>query len=158
MRIHVLAPLAATLALAVAPGAPAAADDAVPGHAIVARTAPDALVIWDATADVTSIVKDKVSDTDAASRLERDALRVLASTADRLKRAKTVTVRVIYNKTGDVSPVYGSPTFAGVERFANLTVDAADVSGDKDKWRDLSDKAPVPAWVAFKIVGSLPPR
>jgi hypothetical protein len=66
-------------------------------------------------------------------------------------------VRVIYSKTGEVSPVYGTPTFADVERFATLTMKAEDAASDRDKWRELGDGAP-PAWVQFDVVGELPPR
>lgn len=139
--------------------ATAALADEVPGHAVLAKPAGDALVIWDASPVVASIVKSKTNDSDANDLLERDAARVLATMAPNVdKSAKTITVRVIYSKTGAVSPVYGTPTFMGIERYATLTVPAGDAQTDRDKWKELDPKAPVPAWFAFKVTGLLPPR
>jgi hypothetical protein len=131
----------------------------VPGHVVLARTEEDALAIWDSTPEVAAIVNDKVSDADAKARLELDALRVLAQVQPKISsNAKTITIRVIYSKSGEVSKVYGTPTFAGVERYANLKVKAADAASDRDKWKELGDKAAPPAWVDFEVVGELPPR
>lgn len=159
MRHLTLLALAA-VSLPLATPAATRADDAsgVPGHVIVARTTEDALLIWDASPEVATIVRDKVSDSDANARIEHDALRVLATSLKKVSAAKTITVRVIYNKTGDVSPTYGAPTFAGVERYATVTVDSANAAGDKDKWQELDAKANPPAWIAYKVIGALPPR
>ncbi len=135
-----------------------AADDVVPGHVVVARSSNDALVLWDMTAEVAALVRDRTSDDVANARIERDALRVLARSIQRLPHAKTITIRAIYNKTGDVSPTYGAATFLGVERYATITMDAGAARSDRDGWRELGATAPIPAWIAFKIVGALPPR
>lgn len=136
-----------------------AADDATPpGHIIVARATSDALLIWDASAAVTKIVTARTPDSDANASLEREALQLLAGKVAELKDTKTISLRVIYNKTGDVSPIYGSATFAGVERYAVLSMATADLVADRDKWRELNEKAAVPAWIGFKILGALPPR
>ncbi len=138
---------------------PAVADDAVPGHAVLARASEDALVLWDASQVVATIVKDKFNDADANALIKRDAYRVLVSMAPNIdKSAKTVTVRVIYSKTGAVSPVYGTPTFTGIERYATLTASGSDVRSDRDHWKELDAKAAPPAWLEYKIVGLLPPH
>jgi hypothetical protein len=136
----------------------AAATPEVPGHVVLARAEGDALLIWDSTAEVATIVSDKLSDAEANARLERDALRVLAAAQPKMTGAKSITVRVVFSKTGDVSPVYGSPTFAGIERYATLKIDAADASSDRDKWKELAADAMPPAWVQFDVIGALPPR
>jgi hypothetical protein len=137
----------------------AASAEDVPGHAVLAKPDGDALVIWDASTVVASIVKTKANDTAANDLLERDAVRVMATMApDVDKGAKTITVRVIYSKTGAVSPVYGTPTFMGIERYATLTAPASDAQSDRDKWKELDAKTPVPSWLAFKVTGLLPPR
>jgi hypothetical protein len=148
----------AALAAFFVPGTAATATPEVPGHVVLARAEGDALLIWDSTAEVAAIVSDKLSDAAANARLERDALRVLAAEQSKVTSAKSITVRVVFSKTGDVSPVYGSPTFAGIERYATLKIDAADVSSDRDKWKELADDATPPAWVKFDVVGELPPR
>ncbi len=141
-------------------GAPVLAEEpAIPGHVVVARVSDDALIIWDASPEIAAIVTNKTADDAANAQLERDALRVLAQNVSRLeKSAKSVTVRVIYNKTGAVSPVYGAPTFAGVERYATLEASYKDAAADRDKWKELDPKHAVPSWIAFKVIGRLPPR
>jgi hypothetical protein len=141
------------------PGPAWAENSAVPGHVVLARTGDDALAIWDSTPEVAAIVSVKLGEADAKARLERDALRVLAQVQPKISSsAKTISVRIIYSKTGDVSPVYGSATFAGVERYAILKVNAVDAATDRDKWKELGDGAAPPTWVQFDIVGELPPR
>ncbi len=153
----VVAPaLAALAALAGTP--PPAAGQSVPGHVILAKISGDALLLWDATPEVAAVVDGKLPDDAANERLERDALRVLADEFPKVERSRSITLRVLYDKTGDVSPVYGTATFAGVETYATLTMRTADVARDRDRRRDLEAAAPPPAWVTFRIVGKLPPR
>jgi hypothetical protein len=113
----------------------------------------------DADPEVASIVTSKASDADANDRLKRDALQALASKLSLLQKAKSVTVRVIYDKVGAVSPTYGSLTFSGVERYANLTMSIADAKTNRDRWKDAaSSQQPLPAWINFAVVGELPQR
>ena len=138
--------------------APAVAQN-VPGDAVLAKPGGNALVIWDASPVVASIVKTKTPDAEAAETLERDAVRVLAGMSGLVeKSAKSVTVRVTYAETGAVSPVYGTRPFAGIELYATLTAPAADTAGDRDHWKTLGPKTPLPPWFVFKVVGKLPPR
>jgi hypothetical protein len=146
------------LALALLAGTlPARALENVPGHVIVARSSDDALLLWDATDDVADVVRLGLSGDDAGRRLRHDALRMLAASLDRVPGARTITLRVLYSKTGDVSPVYGSPTFAGVERYASVTIDSHLASGDRDRWKELAANAALPAWIHYRIEGDLPP-
>jgi hypothetical protein len=150
---------ALALALGIAPVAASADMPKPAGNVIVARPSGAALLIWDASSDVTAIVSNKTPDAAANAMLERDAARVLATSLDKIDRAATtITVRVIYQKTGAVSPVYGSATFAGVERYATLQVSAKDANSDRDKWREAGDAAPFPGWFAFAVIGALPQR
>ena len=146
------------LAIALAPS-PLLAGEAVPGNAVLARASGDALVLWDATTIVASIVKNKTNDATANDLLAHDATRVLGGIAPSVnKSAKTVSVEIMYNKTGDVSPVYGSPTFMGVESYATITVTISDLRAHERAWKDLDPKSPLPASIAFKVTGELPPR
>lgn len=146
------------LSLALAP-TPVPAGEAVPGNVVLARASGDALAIWDATTTVALIVKNKVPDAAANDELEHDAARVLATIAPSVnKSAKTLGVQVVYSKTGDVSPVYGSPTFLGIETYATLTVTMADLRAHARAWKDLDRKTPLPASFAFKVTGELPPH
>ena len=153
--------LAAAVAFDAGFAAPPAvgADAPVPGHVIVARASGDALLIWDATPEVASIVSRNVSDADANAQLERDGLRVMSQSLGKVARdAKTVTVRIIYGHTGEVSKVYGSATFAGVERYAIVTMSGHDATSDRDKWKEAGSGSASPSWVEYKITGKLPPR
>jgi hypothetical protein len=139
--------------------AAASPENVVPGHAVLAKPGGEALVIWDASPVVAMIVTSKMTDADANDVLERDAAHVLAEMANNLdKSAKSVTVRVVYSKTGAVSPIYGAATFAGVERYALLTVAGTDARLDRDKWKELDAKSAIPRWFAYKVTGLLPPR
>jgi hypothetical protein len=125
---------------------------------VLARTADDALAIWDSTPEMIAIVNAKLSDADAKTRLQHDAVHVLAEVQPKLTAAKTITLRIIYSKTGEVSATYGTPTFAGVERYATMKVKASDVAADRDKWKELGDSAALPTWMQFDVIGELPPR
>jgi hypothetical protein len=159
-RIARSASVVALVSALVANAIAASADTAKPaGNAIVARPAGAALVIWDASNDIASIVTNKTPDARANALLERDAARVLAEELPHIDKAATsIAVRVIYQKTGAVSPVYGAATFAGVERYATLELAAKDAYGDRDGWRELGDAAPAPGWFAFSVIGRLPER
>jgi hypothetical protein len=136
-----------------------AAPDTPIGHVIVARSSGAALVIWDASPEVASMVSQHVDDAAAARRLGGDALRVLVASLEKVSSAaESLTVRVVYNRTGDVSPVYGAATFAGVERYAEITADMKSLVEDRDHWKELVPSAPLPSWFAVKITGKLPPR
>jgi hypothetical protein len=138
----------------------ASADDSAnaPLRLVLARTGTSALVLWNASPLVAEIVAKRVPEREANDRLERGALRAAAQDLPLLPTAKSITVRVLYDKTGDVSPVYGGPTFAGVERYALLRLDAARARRDEGRWKELDSGHPVPAWIAFHVIGSLPPR
>jgi hypothetical protein len=136
---------------------PASADEAIPGKIILARASEDAVILYDATPEVIAIVHDKLDDAAAGKRLERDALLVLAKEMPDIPDARTITVRVTYTRTGDVNPAYGTPTFAGIERYANLIVPAGNARSDRGNWRQGTEEN-APAWASFTIVGELPPR
>lgn len=127
-------------------------------HVVLARTGASALVLWNATPFVADIVAKRVDDAAANDVLERGALRAAALEMPSLRNAKTIDVRILYDKRGDVSPVYGSETFAGVERYAVVRLDAAKARADADRWRELDPHHPIPAWISYRLVGSLPPR
>jgi hypothetical protein len=153
--VHLLLAFAAA---ALVPARIAAADD-VPGHVVLAKPGGDAIMIWDATPVIVTIVAAKLSDEAANALLERDALRDVAKLAKSLDPdAKTVALRVTYQKIGAVNPAYGAQTFSGVERYALVTMSGADVRGDRDRWMELSDTASPPAWIRFSVTGQLPPR
>ena len=136
-----------------------ASSDAVPGHAVLAQPGGDALIIWNASPVVAPIVRSKMSGADADALLERDAIRALAKIFPNIdKSASSITVRIIYALSGEVSPLYGNPTFKGFEQYALLNIRGRDARAERARWDDLADKAQVPSIFTLKIVGRLPPR
>jgi len=142
----------------------AIADQAdIPGHVVLAKAGAkpetSALIIWDATPLVVTIVNQNMTDADANALLEHDAVHDLAKTLKSLSPdATTVTMRVTYQKIGALNPEYGAPTFEGVERYALITANVRDLRGDRDKWMESPDTKPIPAWLSYSITGSLPPH
>ena len=129
------------------------------GNVIVARVSNDALVIWDATNDVARIVHDKLSEKTANESLTREGLRILASRISFISKSSwRVTLRIVYKKTAAVNSAYGTPTLAGVEKYAVVVLDPKDAFRDRNNWMKLAPNAPIPAWVRFKVIGRLPPR
>jgi len=158
MHASVASAVFAISSIALAP-TPLPAAEAVPGNAVLARANGDALVVWDATTVIALIVKNRTNDATANDVLEHDAARVLAAIAPSVnKSVKTIGVQIVYSKTGDVSPVYGSATFQGVEDYATLTVTMAELRAHARAWKDLDPKSSLPASLAFKVTGHLPPR
>ena len=152
--------LLAALALAICSTYVAQADSES-DRPVIARAGADALVLWDASTLVAQIVSDKASDADANARLANGALKALVQVAPRLDRAKSITVRVVYARTGAVSPVYGAATFAGVERYATLEISGSDAKADTGKWKEAAaggSTSVLPKSVTFTITGKLPPR
>ena len=151
---RLLVPAVALVALGTLP----AAAQAVPGHVVVARTTDQALIIWDASPVFASFVSNKTAAADANTQLAHTCVRVAAQKLSQIaKNASSLTVRVIYNKTGAVSPVYGSPTFTGVERYATLELPVKDAFANRDHWQSLGAKNPLPKWMKFSVTGHMPP-
>jgi hypothetical protein len=135
------------------------ADDTIPGTYAVARTHPSGLVIWDSAPLIAAIVKNKTSDADANTLLQRDALLILSKTAPQFAASKDVKVRVLYSKTGDINPAYGSATFTGIERYAELVLTRDEIASDAGKWKEAAaGTGDLPAFTQLKILGTLPPR
>jgi len=139
--------------------APTSAAGAVPGHVMLAQASGDALVIWNASPVVAAIVRSRISDAQADDMLAHDAARVLIKMLPSVNRgSRTVTVRLIYDKSGAVSPMYGGATFEGFERYALLTAPATYAASDKDHWQELKPSQALPKWFSYKVIGRLPPR
>lgn len=132
----------------------------VPGHVIIARTSGDAIVIWDATAVVTSIVNEKLSNGDANDLIEHDALIVAVRAAPSLRpNTRTLTVRIGYNEIGAVNPAYGGATFAGIEHYATLNVSFRDLRKLVASNHGTADNTKKQGNIGtFTIQGELPPR
>jgi hypothetical protein len=157
--VNAVRSLAGALGLSIAALLPLGvfAQTPVPGAVSVARTTEAALIIWDASPEVAGFVTKKTPDDQANAQLRHDALRVAAANISKLeKSAQTVTVRVIYNKTGPYSQIYKADTFGGVVRYATLEFSYKDGSANRDHWKTLDAKSPLPGWMKFTILDKLP--
>lgn len=133
---------------------PAAGDT---GTVVVAKAGTAPLLLWDATPLVTAIVANKQPRDAALRDLESQAMRILGEHANALQHAKTLAIRVIYQKTGAVSPIYGTATFEGIERVFELTAPAAEA---RLRARELADdigRGSVPRGISLNVTGKLPP-
>ncbi|MBV8727280.1 MAG: hypothetical protein JO233_05810, partial [Candidatus Eremiobacteraeota bacterium] len=77
--------------------------------------------------------------------------------AHSLRRAQTLTIRMIYQKTGAVSPVYGTATFEGIERVFELTAPANDARTRTKQLADALKHGSVPPGIVLNVTGQLPP-
>jgi len=126
------------------------------GNVAVSRSHGDATVIWDATGELTDLVAAKASKKDALARLESDAALIFAAKAPRLRKtAKTLSVIVLYTKTGAVSPTYHVATFEGVERLFVLKARATANARD---WAGQFSRGTVPGGASVTVTGQLPPE
>ena len=88
---------------------------------VVARSTGQALLLWDATNDLATLLQQKQQQPVIVGTLEARGLRLLGDRAATLKDASTVSIRIVYQKTSTISPTYGTPTFAGIERLITMT-------------------------------------
>ena len=154
---------AISLAAALACCTPIALADAPPtprpvtGTVVMARSANGStLFIWEATPFVAQLVTDKLLGDDGLHALEATAILALAEKA---KKASTpaVVLRVTYARTGAVSPVYGTPTFEGVERVVTLSAQRATLEKNADAWSSAFATGATPRGVTVEVTGKLPP-
>jgi len=147
---------AALLLLAVAAAVPAAAST-VQGTVVTAKTGTNALIMWDSTPAIESIVSNKQPRDAAMKSLESQAMQIAGQRAASLPDSKTITVRVVYQKIGAVNPAYGTPTFAGIERVFDLTVDSSAVKTQSDALAKSLAGGTTPKGVTLQVTGELPP-
>lgn len=115
------------------------------------------LFLWDATPIVTRIVATKAPRRLALSRLEAQAVDILAKKLTVLKDVKVLTMRLLYEKTGAVDPRYGSATFAGAERVFDLSVAATLLRTHAEALSKSLADGKVPSTVHLVVTGKLPP-
>jgi|ERR1700681_1213743 hypothetical protein len=129
----------------------------VSGAVIVTRTSPaEAGLIWDATAYVTQLVSEKITDERGMRAIEATALRALADKGKGLA-ATSLTLKVTYAKTGAVSPVYGNVTFAGFESVVTIAAKRAALAQHASAWSTDLANGTIPKGVRISVTGKLPP-
>lgn len=127
------------------------------GSVILARSGNEALFLWDASPYVAQLVKNRQTGPEGLHLLEATAITELAKLA-RTSRASYLSMKVLYVRTGAVSKVYGSPTFAGAEDVVQLRASRRDLLKHGPAWAsELARGQPVRG-LALAIKGSLPPQ
>jgi hypothetical protein len=129
----------------------------VSGAVIVTRTTPaEAGVLWDATPYVTQLVSEQLTDERGMRAVEATALRALAEKSKSLA-APALTLKVSYARTGAVSPVYRSVTFAGFEPLVTIAVKRTALAQHAGAWSAQLASGTIPKGVRITVTGKLPP-
>lgn len=127
------------------------------GPVTVTRTHGDGLAVWDATSILAGLMARKASRDEIMQELESDASTILL---DKMhvyrKTAHTMTVVVLYAKTGAISPTYNVATFEGVERLFSIKA-ATNARLPKDSAAELRG-GKTPAGIQVTVTGQLPPE
>lgn len=145
------------LALCFVPELTAVAADLPAGTVVLAKSSPDALLLWDSSPVLAKLVGDKVGESKALLALESDAMTIATQRAGKLTTSKTLTVQVIYSMTGAVSPVYNTATFAGIEKVLTVSGSPADLAKNGATYATQLLQGTVPASVKVAVSGKLPP-
>jgi hypothetical protein len=126
------------------------------GPVILARSGAQSTYLWDATPYVAQLVAEKNVGDGGLRTLEGTAVNILHDKA-RSSQAKTLTLRVVYTRSGAVSPVYGTLTFNGVEKLATFTVARAAITKGGAAWASNVADGKIPHDLKVQITGKLPP-
>jgi hypothetical protein len=132
------------------------AEDGPKGTVIMAKAAPKALLIWNASPAVADLVTGNQLGDDGLRELESDGVGILANRASSLK-ATRMELRIIYEQSGAVSPVYGTATFAGYEHVLTLVAARADIERNAEEWMKEISGGTAPRGLDIVVTGKLPP-
>lgn len=142
----------ATSAVAFALGAQVRPVD---GAFILARGGVSAAYLWNATPFVARLVTEKVLGADGIHSLEATAIEALAERAEH-SSANSLSVKIVYARTGAVSAVYGTPTFAGMENVLTLSADRRALLKNHTRWAQNIQSGGPPEGVHVMLTGKLP--
>jgi len=150
--ISIIAALLATAYL------PAQAGAMPQGTITLTKARGDALVVWDATDELTALISTKPTRKATLERLASDAALIYGDRAPALKKtARSLTVLVLYTKTGAISPTYHTATFEGVERLLTIKGRTADFKRAA-QWSQTLAAGKTPPGLSLTIIGQLPPE
>jgi len=142
-------------ALAVFATARSGAADVPKGAVIVARSAPTALLIWDASSAVADLVVARNASDASTRTLEVEAIQILVARAPQL-RARRVELRVQYAPIGVEGVAYQASTFANATPLLLLSTDRAMIATRHDAWiADIRDGRS-PSGLSVKSLGAFP--
>lgn len=150
-----------TIALAIAATAagiaPSSAQQTVAaGPVIVARAGTNALILWDATADVVQAGSSSNAQDKSLVHFELLALQAMRQKAAVLPNSKLLTIRMLYDRTGAVSAVYHIATMEGTEHVFDLTAPRDEVTMKYDALVSQISAGKIAAPAQLQITGKLP--
>ncbi|HEY5096204.1 MAG TPA: hypothetical protein VII69_13915 [Candidatus Eremiobacteraceae bacterium] len=128
----------------------------VAGPVILARSGVQSTYLWEASPYVAKLVDDKNVGDAGLRTLEGTAVSVLRDKAVS-SHSKTLILRVVYTRSGAVSPVYGTLTFNGVENLATLTAARDAIIKFGAVWNEEIANGTIPHNLKVAITGKLPP-
>jgi hypothetical protein len=129
--------------------------DAPPGTVVVARSAPDALLIWDASLAVGDLIVARRTGDDGLRALESDGVSILAARAQRL-HAKSIELRIQYAATGVVGAAYQASTFANATQLLVRTAPRALIGTRAREWQAAIAAHHAPQGLGVRVVGAFP--
>ncbi len=125
------------------------------GPVVVPRSSGRALLIWQATPFVAALAAKHESKDQALAELESAALTVVAGHKALLRKASSVSLKVLYVRTAAQNdPQYAPTSFAGFTQLLILTVTKAALANSV-KWPRVTDPRRLPAGVSAKVTGSI---
>lgn len=134
----------------------AKADAPNPDSIVVAKRSGHAIVVWDASPEVKTALEKKTPDEQISNDLETAAVRILMDQAKTLTAASDIRVKVVYDRTGDVSPAYKASTFSGIEHLLYVSAPRASATGKTAAWTADLDRGKVPDGVTVEVTGKYP--
>jgi len=140
---------------------PAISDTAIrpaDGPIVLARSGATAIYLWDASPYVASLLKEGVTSDAGMRALEATAVSILADKASTNADARTLSIRVVYQKTGAVSPAYGTATFNGIEKVMTVSLMRDDAVRSGKQFASDVAAGNVPSQVHIDVTGVLPSK
>jgi hypothetical protein len=129
------------------------------GPIVLARTGSDALVLWDASSEMISLIANKMPADAMMRKLESDAVVILGDRAKAVASGtKTLTVQVIYQRSGAISPAYQTATFLGIEHLVAVKAPLPAAATRGDAWAEDVRNGKTPDELTVTVSGKLPPE
>jgi hypothetical protein len=125
------------------------------GTVIMARAGASPLYVWNATPYVAQLGTDKMFGDPGLHAIEATAVTTLAEKA-KSQTSSTIAIRVVYEKTGAVSPLYRTATFEGLEDVLTITADRKALLASASPWVTSLQAGKSPQGLTIAVTGALP--
>ncbi len=148
VRVRCIAGLVAIVVSVAGLGGNAAADSDV----ILARAAPDVVLIWRANDVIAGEIGKHLALPDLERQLELDALERMNSglPADAAPE-HTVTLKIIYFNDGGYDPNYRIATVSGVRRIGELSAQIGELRRSRAHWQAQIERNGSPAGLTLRF-------